>query len=224
LKDFYYEKKFPLLIIVLATNAAAQSGRRIIAPPPSPPAPETESTPAGRLTPPAELSSLPKSVLKRKLQSLDKSSFRIADFGGKVIVVNLWATWCGPCRMEVPEYEQVRKDYEGRGVEFIALTVEAPRVATERVKQFVRDFNFGFRLGWADRETALTLTQGRTTIPQTLVIAPDGHILSHWRGYSRGHNGDSTARGCRTRSRWQLGTGGPVAAVSITNSARLTHA
>src|SRR4051812_32050587 len=130
-------KIFPLLIIAaLAANAAAQSGRRITAPPPPPPpqpvettvpestASESESVPTGRLAPSAVLGSLPESLLKRKLQALDKSSFRLADFGGKVLVVNLWATWCGPCRMEVPEYEQVRKEYAGRGIEFIALTVE----------------------------------------------------------------------------------------------------
>ena len=121
---------------------------------------------------------LAESIRETKVKTIDGGSLKLADFKNKVVVVNLWATWCGPCRMEVPEYEQVRKDYEGRGVEFIALTIEDPRIAKERVKQFVRDFNFGFRLGWADRETALTLTQGRTTIPQTLVIALDGHILS----------------------------------------------
>src|SRR2546423_12107501 len=120
-------RKTFLLIIILAANAAAQSGRRITAPPPPQPPPlqaetttpeldgtETESAPTGRLAPTAASSSLPESILKRKLQSLDKGSFRLSDFGGKVLVVNLWATWCGPCRMEVPEYEQVRKEHAGR--------------------------------------------------------------------------------------------------------------
>ncbi|HEU5238245.1 MAG TPA: hypothetical protein VFU37_14010, partial [Pyrinomonadaceae bacterium] len=51
------------------------------------------------------------------------------------------------------------------------------------VKKFARDFNFGFRLGWADRETAQTLMNGRRVIPQTIVIAADGRIVSHWNGY-----------------------------------------
>jgi thiol-disulfide isomerase/thioredoxin len=139
---------------------------------------------------PTELSALPESILKRQLQSLDKGSFRLADFAGSVIVVNLWATWCGPCRMEIPEYEQVRREYAGRHVEFIGLTTEDPRTSSNRVKQFVRDFNFGFRLAWADRETALTLMNGRNAIPQTLVIAPDGRIVSRWRGYSRERSAD----------------------------------
>ena len=116
-------------------------------------------------------------------------TFSLADFSGKIVVVNLWATWCGPCRREVPEYEKVRREFAGRGVEFVALTTEDPRTSYNRVKQFARDFNFGFRLGWADRETAVTLMNGRSTIPQTLVIAPDGRIISHWRGYSARQGG-----------------------------------
>ena len=146
---------------------------------------ETTSASTGKLSVLAALTSLPESVLNHKLQSLDKGSFRLSDFGGKVLVINLWATWCGPCRMEAPEYEQVRKKYADRNIEFVALTVEDPRAAMDRVKQFVRDFHLGFRLGWADRETASALMDGRNVIPQTLVIAPDGRILSHWHGYSR---------------------------------------
>jgi thiol-disulfide isomerase/thioredoxin len=179
----------------LAANATAQSGRRGITPPP-PPRIETLSEPplpstADRVeTAPAELRVMPQSVLTHQLKALDKGSFSLSDFGGKVIVVNLWASWCGPCRREVPEYEKVRKEYTGRAVEFIGLTTEDPRTSYDRVKQFVRDVNFGFRLGWADREMASTLMNGRNAIPQTLVIAADGHIVSHWRGYSQGQGRD----------------------------------
>jgi thiol-disulfide isomerase/thioredoxin len=190
-------KTFLLILLgaMFVVSAAAQSGRRGITPPPPPP-PErmTEPpivSPAERASvAPAELTVLPESVLKRQLKALDKGSFSLADFGGKVLVVNLWASWCGPCRREVPEYEKVRKEFAGRGVEFIGLTAEDPRTSSDRVKQFARDFNFRFRLGWADHETAVALMNGRNAVPQTLVIAPDGRILSHWRGYSPAQGGN----------------------------------
>ena len=177
-----------LLVAMFAAGAAAQSGRRRMTPPPQPP-PEKLSEPpivvAERASVlPFELSVLPENILKRQLKALDNGSFSLADFSGKIVVVNLWATWCGPCRREVPEYEKVRKEFAGRGVEFIGLTTEDPLTSAARVKRFARDFNFGFRLGWADRETAVTLMSGKNVIPQTLVIAPDGRIISHWRGYS----------------------------------------
>jgi len=183
-----------LLTDVLTIGAGAQSGRKItkaLPPPPpeklsEPPLVLTERKPVGL----APLMVVPDALLKRPLKSLDKGSFSLADFSGKVIVINLWASWCGPCRREVPEYEKVRKDYVGREVEFIGLTTEDPRTDANRVRQFVRDFHFGFRLGWADRETALTLMNGREAVPQTLVIATDGRIVGHWSGYSTREGGD----------------------------------
>lgn len=180
---------FPLSFLgcLLAIVVTAQSGRRIVnPPPPREPVVESpvESAPERLSRPPADLNVLPENILERELQSLDKRSFRLADFGGKVVVVNLWATWCGPCRREVPDYEKVRKEFAGKAVEFVALTTEDPRTSYDKVKQFARDFNFGFRLGWADRETAQVLMNGRNSIPQTLVIAANGHIVSHWNGYS----------------------------------------
>lgn len=183
-----------LLVTIFSASAIAQSGRRV-AKPPSPRVepsiqPPSEPEPSVSSSAPIRLNVLPQSLINRELKSLDKGSFRLADFYGKVVVVNLWATWCGPCRMEVPEYERVRKDYAGRNVEFIALTTEDPRTTSDRVKQFVREYKFGFRHGWADPETAMTLMNGRNIIPQTLVIGPDGYVVDHWRGYSRGRNGD----------------------------------
>lgn len=166
--------------------ASAQSGRRPVAPPaaqpsadptPAPDAPERKASTF------AASATLPESLMKRELRSLEKGSFRLADFGGKVLVINLWATWCGPCRREIPDFEEVRRDYSARGVEFVGLTTENPRTDEERVRQFLRDVKFGFRLGWADRETAIGLMQGRNTIPQTYVLAPDGRVLLHMRGY-----------------------------------------
>jgi len=175
-----------LFVFILRSSAPAQSGRRIVNPPP-PREPVVESAPVEsppeRLTPIAELSVLPDDIANRELRSVDQGTFRLADFRGKVVVVNIWATWCGPCRREVPDYEKVRREFAGKAVEFIGLTTEDPRTATEKVKKFARDFNFGFRLGWADRETAQTLMNGRRVIPQTLVIAADGRIVSHWNGY-----------------------------------------
>jgi thiol-disulfide isomerase/thioredoxin len=184
---------FILVATAFASNAATQSGRRGITPPPLPPAPtlsEPPIEPERTAVAPAELRALPETVRTHQLKSLDKGSFSLSDFAGKVLVINLWASWCGPCRREVPDYEKVRKEYVGRAVEFIALTAEDPNTSSNRVKQFVREVNFGFRMGWADRETASALMNGRTAIPQTLVIAGDGRILNHWRGYSPGQGRD----------------------------------
>ena len=133
--------------------------------------------------------SLPESVRERPIKAIGKDNFRLADFEGKVVVINLWASWCGPCRREIPEYESVRKEYSSRDVEFIGLTTEDPRYEGERVQRFLRDVSFGFRLGFADGVLARTITNGRRAIPQTMVIDPEGRIISHWDGYAAGWSG-----------------------------------
>jgi thiol-disulfide isomerase/thioredoxin len=189
-------KLFLLILLVAASalNAASQSGRRITTPrstatAPIQPSLNPEPEPQPVITP-SELLFLPESLRQRQINNLDSGSFRFADFHGKVVVINLWASWCGPCRREVPEYERVRKAFAGRDVEFIGLTTEDPRTSSDNVKKFLRDISFGFRLGWADGETARTLMNGRNSIPQTLVIDADGRVVNHWSGYSPGHSGD----------------------------------
>ena len=180
---------------LVVANAAAQSGRRLKnppPPPPPPPPPQESLTSESAIAPfgPANTGAMPAGLMTRQLQSLDNSSFRLADFSGKVIVVNVWATWCGPCRREIPDYEKVRKEFVGRDVEFIALTTEDPIAARDRVQRFAREFNFGFLIGWADRDTARALMNGRNAIPQTMVIGSDGSIINHWTGYSSSQSRD----------------------------------
>ena len=133
---------------------------------------------------------LPESTWERQIKALDDKNFRLADFHGKVVVINIWASWCGPCRREIPEYERVRKSYTKGDVVFIGLTMEDPRYESARVQKFVREVGFGFRLGYADRELTIALTNGKRSIPQTLVIDQEGRIVSHWDGYMPGRSGD----------------------------------
>ena len=185
-----------ILAIVFTMTVKPQSGRRIATPATAPIAPiQPPVNPQPELKPSTleirpELPMLTERLREREIKSLDNSTFHLSDFIGKVVVINIWASWCGPCRREVPEYEKVRKEYSSRGVEFIGLTTEDPKTAAAQVNKFVRDLNFGFRLGWVDRELARTLMNGETAIPQTLVINAEGRVIKHWTGYSAGRSGD----------------------------------
>ena len=193
-------KPFLLLLLAAAAavNVAPQSGRKINAPRPAPIQPPLNAEPELRperqpeiASAPAKLSFLPETLREREINKIEGGSFRFADFQGKVVVINLWASWCGPCRREIPEYEKVRKAYAGRDVEFIGLTTEDRRTSSDRVHRFLGSVSFGFRLGWADRETAHTLMNGRGAIPQTLVIDVDGRVVNHWTGYTPGSSGNT---------------------------------
>ena len=135
---------------------------------------------------PAALSSLPTSVRDAELRAAKGAPIKLSDYSGKVLLVNLWATWCGPCRMETPELVKLHREFHSRGVEMIGLSTENPDSSAESVRDFVRMFNIDYRVGWASRDLAVTFMtmSGRDAIPQSFIIGRDGRILKYLVGFS----------------------------------------
>ena len=129
---------------------------------------------------------LPASVMNAELKALDGSTFKLADYPGKVLLVNLWATWCGPCRAEIPDLIKVSQEFKARGVEIIGLTNENQDLDEEKVKNFVRELKIPYKIGWAEQNFALELMQGqvRNNIPQSFVISRDGRVVKRFVGFS----------------------------------------
>ncbi|HEU0173132.1 MAG TPA: TlpA disulfide reductase family protein [Blastocatellia bacterium] len=133
---------------------------------------------------PAAPPPLPESVMQANINLLDGQKTKLADYSGKVLVVDLWATWCGPCRQEIPHLVEIAKEYKGRGVEVIGLTNEDPETDAEMVKKFSEVFNINYPIGWADAEMQVALMRGRNGIPQTFIIGRDGKVLKHFVGFN----------------------------------------
>jgi thiol-disulfide isomerase/thioredoxin len=164
----------------LAANQAAQ------APPGAPRVTITSSQPGAQppRTQPPQLETVPALVWDAEIQAVDGSPFRLSDYKDKVVVLDLWATWCGPCRLEIPHLVDLTNEYKGKGVEVIGLTTEAPQTDAEKVRDFAREFKINYRLGYARADVAQSLMNGNYSIPQTFVIAPGGRIITKFRGFS----------------------------------------
>ena len=102
----------------------------------------------------------------------------------KPVLVDFWATWCGPCRLEIPELVKLHKEFHSRGVEVIGLSTENPDASAEKVRKVIQDFQIDYRIGWASAGVTVPLMQGRQSIPQIFVISPDARILKRFVGYS----------------------------------------
>ncbi|HKZ80243.1 MAG TPA: TlpA disulfide reductase family protein [Pyrinomonadaceae bacterium] len=153
---------------------------------------------AGRALPstPTSLTTLPPNVLEAELKSVRGAPIKLGNYAGKVLVVNFWATWCGPCRLETPELVLLQKEYKSQGVEVIGLSTESPGASAEGVRSFVKDFNVNYQIGWATSEVASSLmlaattdvaqtfVRGRDAIPQTFVVSPDGRIVKRFIGFN----------------------------------------
>src|SRR6201988_5517205 len=138
------------------------------------------TAPASR---PAALVTLPQPILNAENRAASGGPIKLADYSGKVLLVNLWATWCGPCRIETPELVKLHKEFQSRGVEMIGLSTEDPDTSAESVAEFVKEYDVKYHIGWATREVALGLMQGRTNIPQSFIIARDGRIVKRFIGF-----------------------------------------
>ncbi len=122
------------------------------------------------------------------MKTLDGKPLRLADYAGKVVVLDLWATWCPPCRQEIPELVQIQKDYQARGVEVLGLTIEGigddeREQNVEAVRAFAGKFNINYTVGWADETLARTLLSPSGSIPQTYILDRNGRVAAHFRGY-----------------------------------------
>lgn len=144
--------------------------------------PAANSSTAGQNRP-AGLTSLPRPILDAENRAASGDPIKLADYSGKVMLVNLWATWCGPCRIETPELVRLHKEFQSRGVEMIGLSTEDPDASAESVADFVKEYDVKYHIGWAKREVAQTLMQGRTNIPQSFIIARDGRIVKRFIGF-----------------------------------------
>jgi peroxiredoxin len=152
--------------------------------------PTTSNPPTNPTTsrnPPAPgsaLASLPPNILNAELKSTNGDSIKLSDYAGKVLLVNLWATWCGPCRKETPELVNLHKEFQPRGVEMIGLSTENPDASAESVRAFVKAYNVDYHIGWATHEVAVTLMQGNGSIPQSFIITREGRIMKRFVGFS----------------------------------------
>ena len=148
------------------------------------PAPSTtNANRAAAPTRPAALATLPQPILDAENKATTGDPIKLANYSGKVLLVNLWATWCGPCRSETPELVKLHKEFQSRGVEMIGLSTEDPESSAESVSDFIREYKVDYQIGWAKREVAQTLMQGRSSIPQSFVIARDGRIVRRFIGF-----------------------------------------
>jgi len=106
-------------------------------------------------------------------------SVRLSQLKGNVVLLNVWATWCGPCRMELPVVQRIYDKYSDRNFVVLAINVDADR---QRVAPFMKRYNISLPVYFAAPEDAGQMTT--EGIPTTYLISADRRLLHKQVGFS----------------------------------------
>lgn len=109
----------------------------------------------------------------------DGGTIRLSQLRGNVILLNVWATWCGPCRMELPIVQKMYDRYSDRNFVVLAVNIDADR---RRIDPFLKRYNISLPVYYAAPEDAGEMTA--TGIPSTFILSPDRLLVDRSVGYS----------------------------------------
>ena len=118
------------------------------------------------------------------LQDLAGKPLNLADYKGKVVLLNFWASWCGPCRSEIPKLVELERTYGRQGFQVIGVAVDD---SARSVKKFYEDYMMNYPVAMCDSRVR-SLYGGLQGIPTTLLIGRDGRIHSRIGGAPRNFN------------------------------------
>lgn len=114
-----------------------------------------------------------------RVQSLDGTTYDTAAMDGQVVLINFWATWCPPCRTEMPGFETIYRDLHGEGFEILAISLD--QGGAEPVQQFARELELTFPM-IVDQQRVARAFDGTRVVPTSYLVDRQGRIREHYVG------------------------------------------
>ncbi len=154
------------LAVLASVSACAPTSERVVEKSPDPV--RVDDGPSGA-----------KAAPEHTFQTLDGEDVTFADFAGEVAVVNLWGTWCLPCRRELPELAALADAYADRGVRIIGVAIDSG--GPEEIKAFLEEFGVDYPIWLTGMEAAIGKF-GAVGFPFTLIVDREGWIRKEYLG------------------------------------------
>jgi peroxiredoxin len=109
------------------------------------------------------------------LKDADGRTVQLADYRGKVVLLNFWATWCGPCKIEIPWFTDFERRHKDRGFAVVGISMDED--GWEAVKPFISEYGINYRILMGNGRTA-ELYGGVEALPTTFLIDREGRIAA----------------------------------------------
>ncbi|MCI0336607.1 MAG: TlpA family protein disulfide reductase [Acidobacteria bacterium] len=142
-----------------------------------------------------KIGKLPKdSVANHTLRTFDGKQFTLAGLRGQVVVLDFFAVWCGHSKQHVPTLARFGDDERQRGLQIIGLAVQDSESTSERIAQFIKEFNLTYPVGVVQDPVFSDFVESRdVSVPQTLIYGRDGRLVAHFTGHDSKVDADLTA-------------------------------
>jgi DsbE subfamily thiol:disulfide oxidoreductase len=120
------------------------------------------------------------------LKSRDGKNVRLSDLRGQVVLLNFWASWCGPCRQEMPILDDIHKQYSSLGFSVLGVNLDAK---SSKAINYLKDTPVTFPVLY-DPKGDVSGTYGVQAMPSTVIIDKDGNVRFLHEGYKSGYEDD----------------------------------
>ena len=175
-----------LAVLLLTLLAACRKSEQAVAPATQSSQPATATAPASSTAATATGIDVGSVLPAYGAAWLDGTAFDLASRRDKVVLLNVWATWCGPCRFEIPELQSIHDKFAARGFEVIGVSVD------EGDPKFVREFVAEKKMTYPvalDSDGKIADMLQTSVLPTTVLLGRDGTIL--WKKYGAIEAGDT---------------------------------
>lgn len=115
----------------------------------------------------------------------DGKAYKLSDMKGKPVVLNFWASWCPPCKSEMPDFDEVCKEYEGKVTFMMVNLTDGQNETVESARNFIHMMEYSFPV-YYDTDMDATTQYGIQSIPTTFFIDAEGNLVAYYPGAMSG--------------------------------------